>query len=213
MKKEKIIKILVADDHSITREGIKTLLSVYDDLMHIGEAANGQEAVDACKKLRPDVVLMDMDMPILDGVSATRAIKAENKDIKILALTSFADKKLIRNAIQAGASGYIIKNISPAELAEAIRSSFYGQTALSPEATEAIVEEMKEPGTKDFRLTEQELKILKLLSMGETNKRISEELFISPHTVKFHLSNIFSKLGASTRAQAAFIANKNNLLQ
>ncbi len=213
MKKEKIIKILVVDDHSITREGIKTLLSIYDDLMYIGEAANGQEAVEACKKLRPDVVLMDMDMPILDGVSATKTIKAENKDVKILALTSFADKKLIRDAIQAGASGYIVKNISPAELADAIRSSFNGKIALSPEATEAIVKEIKEPETKDFRLTEQELKILKLLSMGESNKKISEELFISPHTVKFHISNIFSKLGASTRAQAAFIANKNDLLQ
>ncbi len=212
MKKSKVIRILVADDHSITRSGLKTILSVYDDLSLVGEAKNGIEAINMCKKVNPDVVLMDLDMPVMDGITATIKIRKIYPDIKIIALTSFVDKQLVRDALNAGAISYIIKNISPDELTSSIRDSFYGKTILAPEATEAVVEEFKNPSNEKFNLTTQEYKILKLLAKGFSNKEIAEKLFISSHTVKFHIGNILNKLGAASRTEAVFIATKNNLV-
>ncbi len=212
MKKDKNIRVLVADDHSITRSGIKTLLAIYDDLEYIGEANNGKEAVEMCKKIKPDVVLMDLDMPLMDGVDATNIIKEENPDIKIVALTSFAEKKLVAEAIKAGATSYILKNVSPETIANTIRDAFAGKSNLSPEATQAIVEEIKEPSTNKFSLTKQEMNILELIVKGYSNKAIAGELYISQHTVKFHISNILSKIGAATRTEAAAIATRDKLI-
>ncbi len=212
MKKSKVIRILIADDHSITRSGLKTILSVYDDLSLVGEAKNGVEAIDMCNKVNPDVVLMDLDMPVMDGVMATIKIRKKYPNIKIIALTSFVDKQLVRDALNAGAISYIIKNISPDELTSSIRDSFYGKTTLAPEATKAVVEELKNPSKEKFNLTIQESKILKLLTKGLSNKEIAEKLFISNHTVKFHIGNILNKLGAASRTEAVFIATKNNLV-
>jgi len=206
------IRVMVVDDHAITRDGIKTLFSIYDDLVFAGEAGNGRDAVDISEKNRPDVILMDLELPILDGISAIKQIKTVNPGVKIIALTSFTDKRMVKDAIKAGACGYIIKNISSGELVQYIRDAFAGKINLSPEATSALVEEIKEPSGQEYDLTGQELKILKMLSHGYSNKMISKELFISHNTVKFHISNLFAKLKVSTRAEAAAIAIKNKLI-
>jgi DNA-binding NarL/FixJ family response regulator len=213
MKEQKqSIRVLLADDHSITRNGLKTILSLYDDIVLVGEASNGMDAIKICKKTNPDIILMDLDMPIMDGVSATGIIRKECPGVKVIALTSFTDKKLVNNAIKAGASSYIVKNISPDELIKAIRSTFLGKIILSPQAVKAIVEEIKDPSVKKISLTIQELNVLELLVKGCSNKVIAQKLFISNHTVKFHVTSILSKLGAGTRTEAAYIATQQNLL-
>ena len=211
-EKKQSIRILLADDHSITRNGLKTILSLYDDIVLVGEASNGNDAIKICKKTNPDIILMDLDMPILDGVSATGIIRNECPGVKVIALTSFTDKKLVNNAIKAGVSSYIVKNISPYELINTIRSTFLGKIILSPQAVEAIVEEIKDPSVKKINLTTQELNVLELLVKGCSNKVIAQKLFISNHTVKFHVTSILSKLGAGTRTEAAYIATQQNLL-
>jgi len=213
MKEQKqSIRVLLADDHSITRNGLKTILSLYDDIVLVGEASNGMDAIKICKKTNPDIILMDLDMPIMDGVSATGIIRKECPGVKVIALTSFTDKKLVNNAIKAGASSYIVKNISPDELIKAIRSTFLGKIILSPQAIKAIVEEIKDPSVKKISLTIQELNVLEFLVKGCSNKVIAQKLFISNHTVKFHVTSILSKLGAGTRTEAAYIATQQNLL-
>ena len=213
MKEQKqSIRVLLADDHSITRNGLKTILSLYDDIVLVGEASNGMDAIKICKKTNPDIILMDLDMLIMDGVSATGIIRKECPGVKVIALTSFTDKKLVNNAIKAGASSYIVKNISPDELIKAIRSTFLGKIILSPQAVKAIVEEIKDPSVKKISLTIQELNVLELLVKGCSNKVIAQKLFISNHTVKFHVTSILSKLGAGTRTKAAYIATQQNLL-
>ncbi|MBN1298628.1 MAG: response regulator transcription factor [Actinobacteria bacterium] len=211
MNSERTISVFIADDHAVTRDGIKTMLSVNNDFVFAGEAANGRDAVDLCSKIKPDVILMDLDMPVMDGVSAIKILNAENPDIKIMALTSFPDKKMVREAFKAGASGYMLKNASPQEIASAIREAFSGRVSMSREIADALFEEIKKPA-QNYNLGEQELKILNLLAKGYSNKKISEILYISQHTVKFHISNILSKMGAATRAEAASIAIKNNII-
>jgi len=211
-EKKQSIRVLLADDHSITRNGLKTILSLYDDIVLVGEASNGMDAIKICKKTNPDIILMDLDMPILDGVSATGIIRKECPGVKVIALTSFTDKKLVNNAIKTGVSSYIVKNISPDELIKAIRSTFLGKIILSPQAIEAIVEEIKDPSVKKFSLTTQELNVLEFLVKGCSNKEIAQKLFISNHTVKFHVASILNKLGAGTRTEAAYIATQQNLV-
>ena len=212
MTEKNNIRILVVDDHTITREGIKTLLSIHDDFELVGEASDGKQAIEMCKKVKPDVVLMDLDMPVLGGIEATGSIRAYNPDIKVIALTSFAEKKLVSEAIRAGAISYIVKNISPAKIAEIIRDAFIGKSNLSPEATRAVIEEIKEPSKNKLSFTKQEMNILSLIVKGYSNKEIARELYVSQNTVKFHISNILSKIGAGTRAEAVAIAIKNNLV-
>jgi NarL family two-component system response regulator LiaR len=212
MIKGKKIKIVIADDHSITRDGIKILLKIQDDIELIGEASNGKEAIELCSKLKPDVVLMDLQMPLLNGIDAIRAIREKNPGIKLIALTSFADKKLVGDALRAGAISYIVKNISPEKLIEAIKSAFSGETYFSPEAARSVVEEMHDRSQNKYNLTDQELKILSYVVQGFSNKKIASELVLSHNTIKFHISNILSKLRASSRAQAAVIATKEKLL-
>jgi len=210
--KKKGIRILIADDHSITRNGLKTILSLYDDMVLVGEASNGKDAIKICKETNPDIILMDLSMPILDGVSATSVIGKECPGgVRIIALTSFTDKKLVRKAIKAGISSYIVKNISPGNLINTIRSTFLGKTILSPEAAEAIIEEVKNPSVKKFNLTTQELNVLEFMVKGCSNKEIAQKLFISNYTVKFHITSILNKLGAATRTEAAYIAMQQDL--
>jgi DNA-binding NarL/FixJ family response regulator len=211
-EKKQSIHVLLADDHSITRNGLKTILSLYDDIVLVGEASNGEDVIKICKKTNPDIILMDLDMPIIDGVSATGIIRKECPGVKVIALTSFTDKKLVGNAIKAGVSSYIVKNISPDELINAIRSTFLGKIILSSQAIEAIVEEIKDPSVKKFSLTTQELNVLEFLVKGCSNKVIAQKLFISNHTVKFHVTSILNKLGAGTRTEAAYIATQQNLV-
>ena len=211
-KESKNIRILIADDHLITRNGIKTFISVYDDLTLVGEAANGAEAITMCDEVSPDVILMDIDMPVIDGIEATVKIREKCPNIKIIALTSYVDKKLVTGILKAGAISYIIKNISPDELVKTIRDAYLGKTTFSSEASKAVVEELTNPSQERFNLTGKEHEVLKLLSKGSSNKDIAKELFISSHTVKFHISNILNKLGAVSRTEAVFVATKNNLV-
>jgi len=212
MNDTKKIRILVADDHAITRDGLRTLISLYDDFDLISEAANGKEAVDLCRELCPDVVLMDLEMPVLGGIEAIKEIKKHNPETKIIALSSFADNKLVKDTIKAGALSYIIKNVSTCELAGCIRDARNGKSCFSPEVTAVMVSEINSPSSGVSVLTEKERDILIMIAGGYSNKAIAKELFVSDNTVKFHISNILSKLGVANRAQAAAIAVKENLL-
>lgn len=212
-EKKQSIRVLLVDDHFITRNGLKTVLSLYDDIVLVGEASNGMDAVKICKKTNPDIILMDLDMPIMDGISATGIIRKECPGAKVIALTSFTDKKLVKDAIKAGVSSYIIKNISSNELINAIRNTYSGKIILSPQAIEAIVEEIKDPSVKKISLTTQELNVLEFLVKGCSNKEIAQKLFISNHTVKFHVTSILNKLGAATRTEAAYIATQQSIVR
>jgi two-component system, NarL family, response regulator LiaR len=207
-----MIKVLVVDDHPLVRQGIKTLIEVYDDMEVIGEAENGKEALEICEKYKPDIVLMDLIMPEVNGIEATRRILKNWPFIKVVTLTSFVDKKLINDSLKAGAIGYILKDITGENLVAAIRNACKGKPTLSPEAGEFLISNLKKPRV-EYQLTSQEKKILVNLVEGLSNKMIAKKLSLSLSTVKFHVSNILNKLGASNRAEAVSIAIKNELIQ
>lgn len=203
------ISIFIADDHHIVRRGIRDLLDTEPDFTLVGEATNGQEAVDAVSELEPDVILMDLVMPILDGIEATRQIKAQHQGAKILVLTSFATDDKVFPAIKAGALGYLIKDTGPEELVQAIRQVYRGEASLHPTIAQKLLAEVaqpeKRPSTSD-PLTEREMEVLKLLARGLSNQEIAELLVIGVTTVYSHVSNILSKLHLATRTQAALYA-------
>jgi NarL family two-component system response regulator LiaR len=200
------IRILIVDDHAVVRSGLSKFLLVNPDLEFVGEASDGAEAVCQVGLRHPDIVLMDLKMMGGDGITATREIKRRYPDVKVLALTSFADHALVQGALQAGAIGYLQKNVSAAELAIAIRSAYSGRITLSPEATEILTESFTHPETLSDRLTDREYEVLKLLVDGLNNSEIAEKLFISLGTVKFHVSNIFQKLGVGSRIEVVKLA-------
>lgn len=207
----RIIRVLIADDHAVVRSGLRIFLMAFDDLKLIGEATNGAEAVKLAKELSPDVILMDLIMPTMDGIRASREIHAKFPEIKIIALTSFTDSTLIHNAIDAGVSGYLFKNASVNELADAIRSVAAGNTTFSPEAARALVtHEAVIEASKD--LTSRELEILGLMVAGKSNSDISQDLSIGLSTTKFHVSNILSKMNVKNRSEAIAMAIKNHLV-
>ncbi len=213
-KKEiQMIKVVIADDHPLVRKGIKTLLGVYDDIEVIGEAENGQEALEICEGYKPDIVLMDLIMPGAGGIETTREISKNWPNIKVVILTSFVDKKLIEDSLKAGAIGYVLKNITGDKLVETIRNADKGKSTLSSEASDFLISNMKKPSVSDYKLTSQEKKILACLVEGLSNKMIARKLVLSLSTVKFHVSNILNKMGASNRAEAVSVALKNKLVQ
>jgi two-component system, NarL family, response regulator LiaR len=207
------IKVMIVDDHPLVRHGIKTVFEAYDDILLVAEAENGREAIKMCDKYRPDVVLMDMIMPVLDGTVATEQIIKNWPDVKIIALTSFNDEDLIRKSLKAGAVSYILKNISGAKLVKTIKDVYKGKLALSSQATKILLSELREPPDETIKLTGREKEILALIVEGLSNKQIAERLFLSNSTVQFHVSNILSKLGVSKRTEAAYIALKQKLVQ
>lgn len=207
-------RVVVADDHAMVRVGICTILDAFADLELVAEAANGMEAVEVCKALKPDVVLMDLIMPIMDGIAATRKLVEFRKDIRIIALTSFEDDAMVWSALNAGACGYLLKNVSAYELASAIRSAANGLPVLCPEAARIVLQghsSAQGPQEPDH-LTLRELEVLKLLARGLSNNEIGMRLSISPNTVKNHVSNILAKLPASSRTEAAMIAAQRHLV-
>ena len=208
-----MIKVLIVDDHPLVRQGIKTLLDVYDDIEVIGEAENGQEALEMCKKKKPDIVLMDLIMPGVNGIEATKEILKNWPYIKVVTLTSFVDKKLIEDSLKAGAIGYVLKNISGDKLVATIRDADKGKSTLSSEASDFLISNIKKPQVTDYQLTSQEKNILACLVEGLPNKKITQKLVLSLSTVKFHVSNILNKLGASSRTEAVSLAIKNKLVQ
>ena len=208
------IRVLIVDDHAMVRQGIATFIELPDDVELVGEAANGGEAIARGEELKPDVVLMDLVMPEMDGVAATREIKARFPNVKILALTSFVNDAQITPARQAGASGYLLKDIAAEDLRNAIRAAPRGETPLAPPVAEKLIEGVTAP-REDTRLldqlTEREREVLALLGCGLSNKEIAAKLSISEKTVKFHVSDVLSKLGLGDRTQAALFASKHGL--
>jgi NarL family two-component system response regulator LiaR len=203
------LRVFVADDHPIVRRGIRDLLETESDIEVVGEATNGHEAVARVAELRPDVVLMDLVMPELDGIEATRQIKAQHPEVKILILTSFATDDKVFPAIKAGALGYLIKDTSPDELVEAIRQVYVGKPTLHPTIARKVLAEIAQTVERPSipePLTEREVEVLKLLARGQSNQEIAENLTISVTTVYSHVSSILSKLHLATRTQAALYA-------
>ncbi|MDD3776196.1 MAG: response regulator transcription factor [Actinomycetota bacterium] len=208
-----MIKVLVTDDHLLVRQGIRALLEMCDDIEIVGEAENGHQAFELCLEFNPDIVLMDLIMPGLSGVETIKTILKDMPQAKIVVLTSFVDKKLIEESLKAGAIGYVLKNVSGDDLIEIIRNAYQGKPTLSSEASDFLISNLKRPSIEDFSLTNQEQNILSCLADGLSNKEIAKKLVLSVSTVKFHVSNILTKLGASSRAEAVSIALKNKLVE
>lgn len=206
------IKVMVVDDHNMVRKGLSTLLQEFDDLDVVGEAADGEIALNACTHNCPDVVLMDMIMPRMDGVTATERIRAVCPNTQIIALTSFGDENNVQAALKAGAIGYLMKNISGDELANAIRRAHEGQSTLSPEAAQVLIKATTRPPSPGHDLTERELEVLALMIEGLNNREIGEHLIISSSTVKNHVSSILSKLGTISRTQAVALAVEHKII-
>ena len=207
------IRVLCVDDHEIMRGGIRYLLLAVEDVELVGEARSGEEALNLCETLHPDVILMDMRMPGMDGIQTTQLIRQRYPEIQILVLTSFEEEEMIQQAMQAGAIGYLQKGISVDELADAIRSAHAGKPTLSPEAFHVLVQSsVSQPQKPDFDLTERELQVLEMLVHGLSNIEISNRLVITEATVKYHISNILKKLGASNRTEAAALAVQHDLV-
>lgn len=210
---EEKITVLIVDDHLVVRQGLRTFLELHDDIEVIGEASNGVEAVEQARQLLPDVVLMDLVMPEMDGIEATRQIGDLGPGTKVIALTTFAEDEKIFPAIEAGAAGYLLKDVSPPDLIKAIQAAHRGEAHLHPEIAKKVMGELahraKEPGPDE--LTDRELEVLRLIGRGLNNRQIAKELVISEKTVKTHVSNILSKLHLADRTQAAIYAIKKGL--
>jgi DNA-binding NarL/FixJ family response regulator len=208
------IRILVVDDHSVVRQGLKMFLGLDPELEIIGEAENGAEAVKMAGELHPDVVLMDMLMPVMDGIEATKAIRGSMPDTEVIALTSVLEDAAVVGAIKAGAIGYLLKDTQSDELRRAIKAAAEGQVQLSPQAAARLMREVRTPEVAPpDALTERENDVLKLLAQGKANKEIARDLVIGEKTVKTHVSNILLKLGVQSRTQAALYAAQNGLAE
>jgi NarL family two-component system response regulator LiaR len=206
------IRILIADDHSVVRQGLRMFLQLDPELEVVGEATNGVEALQQAHDLHPDVVLMDVLMPVMDGVTATARIRSELPDTEVIALTSVLDDGTVVGAVKAGAIGYLLKDTQADELCRAIKAAAAGQVQLSPQAAARLVREVRLPGVPSIGLTERETDVLKLLAQGQANKEIAASLSIGEKTVKTHVSAILGKLGVQSRTQAALYAAQSGLV-
>jgi len=206
-----MIRVLIADDHHVVRQGLRMFLGLDPELQVVGEASNGQEAVAQARQLKPDVILMDLIMPVMDGVTAIEVIRRELPDVEVLALTSVLDDGSVVGAVKAGAIGYLLKDTKADELCRAIKAAAAGQVQLSPQAAARLMREVRAPERPDS-LTERETEVLRLLALGKANKEIAVALNIGETTVKTHVSNILMKLGVPSRTQAALYAVRIGLV-
>jgi two-component system, NarL family, response regulator LiaR len=211
------IRVLIVDDHAVVREGLRTFLELQDRIEVVGEAGDGEEAVEQAGRLRPDVILMDLVMPGLDGVSAMRELRARACPSRVIVLTSFLDDDRLMPAIEAGAAGYLLKNVEPAELARAVRAAHTGEALLDPTVAARLVQTIaarpNSTGLASQRLTRREREVLELIARGRSNKRIAFELDISEKTVKTHVGHVLAKLGVSDRTQAALLAVQEGIVR
>jgi two-component system, NarL family, response regulator LiaR len=205
-----MIRVLLVDDHSQIHRALSMINDVYIDVQVIGHAGNGEEAVQLAGQMRPDVIVMDVIMPVMDGIEATRRIHQQHPDIKILALSSFQDEASVRDMLKAGAVGYVLKNTSVEELTHTIRVAHSGKSVFSPEVTQILLETPK-PESPDYGLSARETEVLRLMAKGQNNREIANVLTISEATVKFHVRGILSKLGVSGRVEAVALAIEHNL--
>jgi NarL family two-component system response regulator LiaR len=205
---------MLVDDHKVVRSGLTALLYAYDDFELVGEADDGEEAVRLCARVQPDVILMDLLMPRMDGATATRAIRERFPNIQILVLTSFKEDNLVHDALKAGAIGYLLKNVTPDELANAIRAAYRGRRTLAPEAAEVLIHRAthQDEPPLGHDLTEREREVLELMVKGLDNNKIAEALVVSRSTIKFHVSNILSKLHVTSRTEAVIVAIQHHLV-
>jgi two-component system, NarL family, response regulator LiaR len=206
------IRVLIVDDHPLARAGLATFLLAYDDLQLVGEAGSGEEAVLQCRRFKPDVVLMDMSLPGMDGADAIKALRAACPDTQAIVLTSFKEETRVQRALAAGAIGYLLKDVSADELARAIHKAHQGRATLAPEATEALIHAATRPRERGADLTEREREVLALLVAGMSNTEIAARLVISLATAKFHVSSILSKLGVGSRTEAVVMALQRDLV-
>ncbi|MBI5841883.1 MAG: response regulator transcription factor [Chloroflexi bacterium] len=215
------IRVLLVDDQALFREGLDTLLSAHKDIQVVGQASNGQEAIDLALKLRPDVILMDMQMPVLNGIGATRRLKGLLPDCRVIALSTFDDKEYIFDALRAGAVGYLLKDVGSAQLAESIRRTARGESILDPSVAAKVVVEFSRVSSLVTAtssevliepLSEREIEVLRLVTVGLSNREIAERLVISAGTAKTHIHNLCGKLGAHNRTEAAMRARELNLV-
>lgn len=212
MNTSQTIRVMLVDDHNVVRSGLATFLRAYDDLELVGEARNGLESVNLCRQKKPDVILMDLMMPEMDGIEATREILKECPDIKIIAMTSFEEETLVQGVLAAGAISYLLKNVTADELVRAIRAASAGKSTLSPEAAKALIHATRPEVHPWLDLTEREMEVLNLVVQGKSNQQIAEAMFLSLATVKAHVGNILSKLQVSSRAEAITYAIKNKIV-
>jgi NarL family two-component system response regulator LiaR len=212
MTPAKPIRILIVDDHEVVRRGLMLFLRPFEEFEPIGEAANGQEALDACAALHPDVILMDVIMPEMNGVEATRIISQKYPNTQVIGLTTFTEDDLVRDMLKAGAVGYLLKNTSIEELGSAIRTAMTGKLTLAPEAAQALLKASSQPQL-NYNLTEREMEVLVLMVDGLNNLEIADRLVVARSTVKFHVSSILSKLGVTSRVEAVSLALQAGLVK
>jgi DNA-binding NarL/FixJ family response regulator len=205
-----VIRVLIADDHAVIRTGLAQLVSAIDDTELVGTAENGQEAIELCGELAPDVVLMDLEMPLVDGIEATRQIKAQHPEVAVVILTSVSDQSRILRALDAGAAGYLLKDVEPEDLARAIHAAAGGDVPLDPKAARALLSARTTSSPSDA-LSEREREVLLMVAQGLPNKLIARKLSLSEKTVKAHLTSVFRQIGVTDRTQAALWAVENGL--
>jgi NarL family two-component system response regulator LiaR len=206
------IRVMIVDDHLMVRRGMATFLGAAQDLELVGEAATGAEAVRICAEIRPDVVLMDLKLPELDGISATRAIREANPDVRVIAVSSSQEDDLVSEALRAGAIGYLFKDVGVTDLGDAIRAAMAGQSTLAPQAAQALVRQASAPSAPKGQLTDREREVLALMVKGFSNADIAAHLVLSRSTVNFHVSNVLTKLEVTSRTAAVSLALRRRLV-
>jgi NarL family two-component system response regulator LiaR len=208
----KHMKVIIVDDHLMVRDGLKVFLSVYEDIEVVADVGSGGQALELCRQLQPDVVLMDAVMPEMDGPTATALIREQCPQVQVIALTTFVEEKLVQKALQAGAISYLLKDVHPDRLAQAIRDACDGRGTIDASAAQLLLKDQQSNESQWISLTERELEVLQLIAQGVPNKEIAQTLKISLGTVRFHTSNIYMKLGVSNRTEAARMVLEQGLL-